>query len=93
MGCPWSGPPRAARSPSSTPLPDVRTVGSSIPSDEPALAAILIEVVNDAAERRARGEAAYEQIRDAYAWDTVATRVASLYESMLAAMGTSQAQT
>jgi glycosyltransferase involved in cell wall biosynthesis len=48
-------------------------------------------VVNDAAERRARGEAAYEQIRSAYAWDTIATRVASLYESMLATMGTSQA--
>ena len=51
------------------------------PDDEAVLAATLIEVVSDAAERRARGEAAYEQIRGAYAWDTVATRVASLYEA------------
>jgi D-inositol-3-phosphate glycosyltransferase len=56
--------------------------------DEAALAAALVEVVNDAKERRVRGEAAYEQIRGAYAWDTVATRVASLYEGMLATTGT-----
>ena len=54
------------------------------PDDEAVLAATLIEVVNCAVERRARGDAAYEQIRGAYAWDTVATRVASLYEGMLA---------
>ena len=60
------------------------------PDDEAALAAILIEVVNDAQERRARGEAAYEQIRSSYTWDTAATRVVSLYERM-AAMGVSQA--
>ena len=57
------------------------------PDDEAALAATLIEVVNGAVERRTRGEAAYEQIRGAYAWDTVATRVASLYEGMLAMTG------
>jgi hypothetical protein len=34
--------------------------------------------------RRARGETAYEQIRDGYAWDTIATRVVSLYEDLLA---------
>lgn len=55
------------------------------PDDEAALAATLIEVVNDALTRRARGEAAYEQIRSAYTWDTAAARVASLYEGMLAA--------
>ena len=60
------------------------------PDDEAALAAALVEVVNDAPERRARGEAAYEQIRGAYAWDTVATRVASLYEGVLATVGTWQ---
>jgi glycosyltransferase involved in cell wall biosynthesis len=54
------------------------------PDDEAALAATLIEAVNDPLERRARGEAAYEQIRGAYAWDSIATRVASLYEAMLA---------
>jgi glycosyltransferase involved in cell wall biosynthesis len=54
------------------------------PDDEAALAAALIEAVNDPLERRARGEAAYEQIRGAYAWDTIATRVTSLYEAMLA---------
>ncbi len=58
------------------------------PDDEVALAATLVEVVNDAKERGVRGEAAYEQIRGAYAWDTVATRIASLYEGMLASTGT-----
>jgi D-inositol-3-phosphate glycosyltransferase len=57
--------------------------------DEAALAGTLIEVVNDARERRARGEAAYEQIRAGYDWDTIATRVASLYEGVLATTGTS----
>jgi D-inositol-3-phosphate glycosyltransferase len=61
------------------------------PDDEAALAATLIEVVNDALERRTRGEAAYEQIRGHYAWDTIATRVASVYEGMLATRGASQA--
>jgi D-inositol-3-phosphate glycosyltransferase len=61
------------------------------PDDEAALAAALVEVVNDAKERGVRGEAAYEQIRGEYAWDTVATRVASLYEGMLATTGTSAA--
>jgi len=53
------------------------------PDDEAALVAALIEAVNDALERHARGEAAYEQIRGAYAWDTIAARVTSLYEGML----------
>ena len=61
------------------------------PDDEAALAATLINVVNDAQERRARGEAAYEQIRSAYAWETIAVRVASLYEGILATTGTSKA--
>jgi glycosyltransferase involved in cell wall biosynthesis len=54
------------------------------PDNETALAATLIEVVNNAAERRARGETAYEQIRAGYAWDTIATRIVSLYEDLLA---------
>ena len=62
------------------------------PDDKAALAATLIEVVNDALERRARGEAAYEQIRSAYTWDMAANHVVSLYEGMLATMGTSQAR-
>jgi D-inositol-3-phosphate glycosyltransferase len=61
------------------------------PDAEASLAATLIEVVNDARERRWRGEAAYEQIRAAYAWDTIANRVASLYEGVLATTGTSHA--
>jgi D-inositol-3-phosphate glycosyltransferase len=61
------------------------------PDDEAALAATLIEVVNDAQERRARGEAAYEQIRGAYAWDRVATHVVSLYGDLLGTRGTSLA--
>ena len=54
------------------------------PGAEAALAAALIEAVNDPLERHARGEAAYEQIRGTYSWDTIATRVISLYEGMLA---------
>jgi glycosyltransferase involved in cell wall biosynthesis len=54
------------------------------PDDETALAATLIEMVNNAPARRARGETAYEQIRAGYAWDTIATRVVSLYEDLLA---------
>jgi hypothetical protein len=46
--------------------------------------ALQIDVVNNAPERRARGETAYEQIRDGHAWDTIATRVISLYEDLLA---------
>ncbi len=55
------------------------------PDDEAALAAALVEAVNDRAERRARGEAAYEQIRSRFSWDTIATRVVSLYEQVAAA--------
>jgi hypothetical protein len=55
------------------------------------LAATLIEVVNHAQERCARGEAAYEQIRGAYAWDRVATHFVSLYEDLLATKGSSPA--
>jgi len=54
------------------------------PDDEAALAATLIEAVNDPLERHARGEAAFQQIRSAYSWDTVAIRVAALYEGILA---------
>lgn len=48
------------------------------------IGALQIEVVNNTPERRARGETAYEQIRAGYAWDTIATRVVSLYEDLLA---------
>jgi glycosyltransferase involved in cell wall biosynthesis len=61
------------------------------PDDEAVLAATLIEVVNHAQERCARGEAAYEQIRGAYAWDRVATHFVSLYEDLLATKGSSPA--
>jgi D-inositol-3-phosphate glycosyltransferase len=54
------------------------------PDEEARLAATLIEVVNTARERRARGEAAYAQIRAGYAWDMIASRVISLYEGVLA---------
>jgi glycosyltransferase involved in cell wall biosynthesis len=55
------------------------------PDDEAALAAALVEAVNDQRERRAGGEAAYEQIRGRFAWDTIATRVVALYEQVAAA--------
>jgi glycosyltransferase involved in cell wall biosynthesis len=52
------------------------------PDDLDALAGALVEAVNDADERRERGENAYEQIRRAYSWRSVAERFAASYEAM-----------
>ena len=44
------------------------------PDDEEALAEALVEAVNDDAERRRRGEAAYDDARARYSWPALAAR-------------------
>ena len=55
------------------------------PNDEQALAAALVEAVNDAAERRRRGEAAYAKMRERYGWPALAARLAAVYEQVAGA--------
>jgi D-inositol-3-phosphate glycosyltransferase len=54
------------------------------PDDPDALAAAMVEAVNDAEERAKRGEAALATARRDWSWDVIAGRFASLYESILA---------
>jgi glycosyltransferase involved in cell wall biosynthesis len=51
------------------------------PDDAGALAAALVEAVNDPDERRRRGERAAEDARARYAWPALAERVAAVYEA------------
>ena len=53
------------------------------PGDMDGLVEALVEAVNDEQGRRARGEAAYEQVRRAHSWDAVAARFSALYEELL----------
>jgi glycosyltransferase involved in cell wall biosynthesis len=52
------------------------------PDDEDGLVAALEEVVNDPAERRRRGEAAYEEARSKYSWPALVERLARVYEEV-----------
>jgi glycosyltransferase involved in cell wall biosynthesis len=47
---------------------------------EEQLADALVEAVKDDAGRHARSDAAYEQIRSRYSWDSLADRFAAVYE-------------
>jgi glycosyltransferase involved in cell wall biosynthesis len=51
--------------------------------DEEALADALVEAVNDAHERRRRGENAYEASRSRYSWPALAKEVASVYDEVI----------
>lgn len=53
------------------------------PDDEAALAAALMAAVNDARERRARGDAAYAAAHADYAWPALGGQLACLYEQVL----------
>ncbi len=53
------------------------------PDDEDALADALVEAVNDAGERRRRGEAAYRAARERYAWPKLAEGVARAYDDVV----------
>ena len=57
------------------------------PDDEAALAAALVVAVNDARERRARGEAAYAAAHADYAWPALGGQLACLYEQVLEDVG------
>jgi glycosyltransferase involved in cell wall biosynthesis len=49
------------------------------PDDEEALAGALVEAVNGEAERRRRGERAYEAARGRYSWPVLADGLAQVY--------------
>ena len=53
------------------------------PDDRDALAAALVEAVNDPVERRRRGQRAAEEARARYAWPALAERVACVYEAAI----------
>src|SRR3954447_3328717 len=55
------------------------------PDDENALCAVLVAVVNDADERRRRGEAAYHVARERYSWPALVERLARVYEEVRSA--------
>jgi glycosyltransferase involved in cell wall biosynthesis len=52
--------------------------------DEDALAEALVQVVADDAERRRRGEAAYETAREKYSWPALVERLARVYDDVRA---------
>ena len=54
------------------------------PDDEAALADALVEAVNDDAERRRRGERAYEVARGRYAWPALAAGLGHVYDEVVA---------
>ena len=52
------------------------------PEDEEALAAALVDAVNDSGKRARKGEAAYRESRSRYAWPALAAGVAEVYEQV-----------
>ena len=52
------------------------------PDDEEAMADALVEAVNDDAERRRRGERAYEVARGRYSWPALARGLATVYDEV-----------
>jgi glycosyltransferase involved in cell wall biosynthesis len=54
------------------------------PDDEQALAAALAHAVTDPGERRRRGEHAATDAREHFGWQTIAARIAALYEQVVA---------
>ena len=50
------------------------------PDDEDALAEALVDAVNDDGKRARKGEAAYVEARQRYAWPALAANVAEVYE-------------
>jgi glycosyltransferase involved in cell wall biosynthesis len=51
--------------------------------DEDAMADALVEAVNDADERRRRGDNAYEASRARYSWPALAKEVAGVYDDVV----------
>jgi len=54
------------------------------PDDEQALAAALADAATHAGERRRRGEQAATDAREHFGWQTIAARIAALYEQVVA---------
>jgi glycosyltransferase involved in cell wall biosynthesis len=63
---------------------DGRTGWLVEPDDEEALADVLVEAVDDEAERRRRGRAARAEVRATYSWPALAARVAAVYDELAA---------
>jgi glycosyltransferase involved in cell wall biosynthesis len=64
---------------------DDGTTGWLVPrDDEGALAAALLEAVNDAEERRRRGRAAREDALERFSWPGIAAGIAGVYSDALA---------
>ena len=61
---------------------DGRTGWLVPPDDEDALVEALLEAAGDADERKARGEAAYEEARKRYSWPSLARGVARIYDDV-----------
>lgn len=55
------------------------------PRDEEALAAALIELLEDEPRRRALGQRAWEVARERYSWTRVASRLVEIYGSLVGA--------
>src|SRR4051812_8446839 len=53
------------------------------PDDEGALAHALVQVVNDPAERKRMGQAAYTRSRQRYSWPALAEKVARVYDDVV----------
>jgi glycosyltransferase involved in cell wall biosynthesis len=64
-------------------IEDGRTGWLVDPDDEPALAAALVEAVNDPPERRRRGRAARETVREHFSWATSAAQLATILEDVV----------
>jgi glycosyltransferase involved in cell wall biosynthesis len=54
------------------------------PDDREALAAALVDAINDPEERRRRGALASEDARAKYSWPALAEKVAAVYEAAIA---------
>ena len=53
------------------------------PDDDAGLAAALVEAVNNPRERRRRGQAARETVREHFSWATSATQLATILEDVV----------
>jgi glycosyltransferase involved in cell wall biosynthesis len=72
---------------------DGRTGWLVEPDDERALSDALVAAVNDEAERRRRGRAAYEAVRHRYAWSVVAAAVDQTFADAVRAVPPARAVT
>jgi glycosyltransferase involved in cell wall biosynthesis len=64
-------------------IADGQTGWLTPPDDEARLAQALVQAVNDTCERERRGAAAMAAMHARYAWPSVGSRLAGLYESVL----------